>query len=53
MLAYWSTVNDAAANSVFMSNPVQHAKIVGPFRYVGTAWAVSPAGIAFIAVELS
>ena len=53
MLAYWSTVNDAAANSVFMSNPVQHANIMGPFRYVGTAWAVSPAGIAFIAVELS
>jgi uncharacterized protein YkwD/DNA-binding CsgD family transcriptional regulator len=53
ILAYWSTVNDAAANSVFMANPVQRANIMGPFRYVGTAWAVSPTGIAFIAVELS
>jgi uncharacterized protein YkwD len=53
ILAYWSAVNDAAANSVFLANPVQRANIMGPFRYVGTAWAVSPTGVAFISVELS
>jgi DNA-binding CsgD family transcriptional regulator/uncharacterized protein YkwD len=52
-LSYWSTINDGAANSLFLANPVQRGNILGPFHYIGTAWAVSPTGIAFIAVEIS
>lgn len=52
-LGYWSSINDAAANSLFMANPLQRANIMGPFHYLGTAWAVSSNGTAFIAVEFS
>ena len=50
-LGYWNGINDTAVNSLFMANPVERATILGPFKHVGTAWALSPTGVAFIAVE--
>ena len=37
----WMTggINDSKANSMFMSSPEHRANILGPYRYVGTAWA--------------
>jgi DNA-binding CsgD family transcriptional regulator/uncharacterized protein YkwD len=52
-LGYWNGINDGAVNSLFMANPVQRANIMGNFHFVGTAWAVGPTGIAFVAVEFS
>jgi uncharacterized protein YkwD len=33
--------NDASANSMFMNSPDHRANILGPYRYVGTAWATA------------
>jgi hypothetical protein len=33
--------NDAKANSMFMNSPEHRANILGPYRYVGTAWATA------------
>ena len=52
-LSYWNGINDDAVNSLFMANPLQRANIMGSFHFVGTAWAVGPTGIAFVAVEFS
>jgi uncharacterized protein YkwD len=37
----WMTggANDAQANSMFMASPEHRANILGPYRFVGTAWA--------------
>ena len=37
----WMTggANDAQANSMFMASAEHRANILGPYRYVGTAWA--------------
>lgn len=48
-----SGVNDSLMNSMFMASPEHRANILGPYRYVGVAWAVSPNGAAYIAVEFS
>lgn len=44
-------INDALLNTMFMNSPEHRANIMGPFHYVGTAWAVAPNGYAYIAVE--
>jgi uncharacterized protein YkwD len=50
----WSGgVNDAQLHSMFVSSPSHLANILGPYRYVGSAWAVSADGKAYIAVELA
>jgi uncharacterized protein YkwD len=36
---------------MFMASPEHHANIMGPYHYVGTAWAIAPNGTAYIAVE--
>lgn len=51
-VGWWSGgINDPQLNSMFMNSPEHHANIMGPYRYVGTAWAVAPNGYAYIAVE--
>ena len=44
-------IDDVQVNSMFMASPPHHANIVGPYNYVGTAWAVDSRGYGFIAVE--
>jgi len=53
-VGYWSGgINDSKLNSMFMNSPEHHANIMGPYRYVATAWAVAPNGYAYVAVEFS
>jgi len=53
-VGYWSAgINDPTLNGMFMNSPEHHANIVGPYRYVGTAWVVASNGYAYIAVEFS
>jgi uncharacterized protein YkwD len=44
-------INDAQLNALFMNSPEHRANILGPYRFVGSAWAVAPNGYAYIAVE--
>jgi len=46
-------IDDAALNSSFMNNPQQRKFVLGPFHWVGTAWALGRGGIAYLALELS
>jgi uncharacterized protein YkwD len=51
-VGWWSVgVNDPQLNTMFMSSPDHKANILGPYRYVATAWAVGANGAAYIAVE--
>jgi len=51
-VGYWSAgINDAQLNTMFMNSPDHRANIMGPYRYVGTAWKVASNGAAYIAVE--
>ena len=43
-------INDAQMNSWFMNSPIHRANILGPFHYVGIAWAVAY-GVGYLAVE--
>jgi DNA-binding CsgD family transcriptional regulator/uncharacterized protein YkwD len=52
VLNYWSGVNDAQVSVLILSDPTQKAEILGPYRHIGAAWAVSPSGLAFLAIEL-
>jgi uncharacterized protein YkwD len=36
-----------------MNSPEHRANILGPYRYVATAWVVASNGTAYIAVEFS
>ncbi len=48
----WSGgINDGAINQLFMGSSGHYANIVGPYRAVGTAWAIGGNGVAYIAVE--
>ena len=44
-------INDTKLNSMFMASSGHRANILGPYRYVATAWVVRSDGTAFIAVE--
>ena len=46
-----SGINDAQMNAMFMASPEHRANILGPYRYVGSAWMVAPNGSAYVAVE--
>jgi len=48
---YSGGINDSKLNSMFMASPEHKANILGPYRYVATAWVVRSDGRAFIAVE--
>ena len=48
---YSGGINDSKLNSMFMASADHKANILGPYRYVATAWAVRTDGTAFIAVE--
>jgi uncharacterized protein YkwD len=48
---YSAGINDSKLNSMFMASPEHKANILGPYRYVATAWAVRADGRAYIAVE--
>lgn len=53
-VGYWSGgINDSQLNTMFMNSPEHRANIMGPYHYVGTAWAVGAGGAAYIAVEFS
>lgn len=53
VLTYWSGVNDAQVNSLITTDPVQRALVLGPYHYLGGAWAVGPSGVAYLALELA
>jgi DNA-binding CsgD family transcriptional regulator/uncharacterized protein YkwD len=48
---YWSTISDSQMNALFMSDPVQRARTLGPYHYTGAAWATTPGGAAYLVVE--
>ncbi len=51
-VGYWTGgIDDTQLNAMFMASTEHRANILGPFHYVGTAWAVAPNGTAYIAVE--
>jgi uncharacterized protein YkwD len=53
-IGYWTGgINDSQLNTMFMNSPEHRANILGPYRYVATAWVVAPNGYAYIAVEFS
>lgn len=53
-VGYWSGgVNETQLNTMFMNSAGHRANILGPYHYVGTAWAVGANGNAYIAVEFS
>ena len=53
-VGWWSGgVNDTQLNTMFMNSPEHRANIMGPYHYVGTAWARGANGAAYIAVEFS
>jgi uncharacterized protein YkwD len=53
-IGYWSGgVADSRLNTMFMNSPEHKANILGPYRYVATAWRVASNGTAYIAVEFS
>jgi uncharacterized protein YkwD len=53
-VGYWSGgINDPQLNTMFMNSAEHRANILGPYHYVGTAWAVAPNGYAYIAVEFA
>ncbi|HEY2597613.1 MAG TPA: CAP domain-containing protein [Candidatus Dormibacteraeota bacterium] len=53
-IGYWTGgVTDSRLNSMFMNSPEHKANILGPYRYIGTAWKVAANGTAYIAVEFS
>jgi uncharacterized protein YkwD len=53
-VGYWSAgINDGQLNVMFMNSADHRANIMGPYRYVGTAWVVARNGYAYIAVEFS
>jgi uncharacterized protein YkwD len=48
-----SGIDDQLIFGAFMASPEHRANILGPYRYVGTAWVVSRAGAGYISVELA
>lgn len=53
-IGYWTGgVTDSRLNTMFMNSPEHKANILGPYRYVATAWRVAANGTAYIAVEFS
>lgn len=46
-----SGIDDVIANTMFLNSAPHRANILGPYTYVGTAWAVAPNGYGYIAVE--
>jgi uncharacterized protein YkwD len=52
-IGWWSLgVNDSQLNTMFMNSAEHRANILGPYRYVATAWVVRSDGRGYIAVEL-
>ena len=43
--------DDRRIFTAFMQSPGHRANIMGPYRYVGTAWVMAPNGTGYIAVE--
>jgi uncharacterized protein YkwD len=53
-IGYWTGgITDSRLNTMFMNSPEHRANILGPYRYVATAWRVAANGTAYIAVEFS
>jgi uncharacterized protein YkwD len=51
-VGWWSGgINDSQLNTMFMNSPDHRSNIMGPYRYVATAWVVASNGYAYIAVE--
>ncbi|HEX6350968.1 MAG TPA: LuxR C-terminal-related transcriptional regulator [Candidatus Dormibacteraeota bacterium] len=49
---YWSSIDDARMNTLFMSDPAERARMLGVHRYVGAAWATLPGRPAYLVLEL-
>ena len=48
----WSLgVNDAQLNTIFMNSPTHRANILGPYRFVASAWVVGSNGYGYLVVE--
>jgi uncharacterized protein YkwD len=53
-IGYWTGgITDSRLNTMFMNSPEHRANILGPYRYVATAWRIAANGTAYIAVEFS
>jgi DNA-binding CsgD family transcriptional regulator/uncharacterized protein YkwD len=50
-VGYWSSINDGQLNAIFMADPECRANILGPYQYLGAAWATAPTGVAYLVVE--
>jgi DNA-binding CsgD family transcriptional regulator/uncharacterized protein YkwD len=50
-VGYWSSINDGQLNAIFMADPQCRANILGPYQYLGAAWATAPTGVAYLVVE--
>src|SRR5690349_8224987 len=44
---YSGGANDGVLNTMFLNSPEHRANIMGPYRYVGTAWKVAPNGAGY------
>lgn len=53
ILAYWPGVSDSQINQMLAANPADRALLMGPYRNLGAYWAVSPGGVAFLALEFA
>ncbi len=53
-VGWWSGgINDAQLNTMFMNSSDHRANILGPYRYVATAWVQAANGYGYLAVEFS
>jgi uncharacterized protein YkwD len=50
---YSGGANDGVLNTMFMNSSEHRANIMGPYRYVGSAWKIAPNGAGYIAVEFA
>jgi uncharacterized protein YkwD len=51
-VGWWSLgIDDGTLNNMFLQSSTHYANIVGPYRYIGTAWSIAADGKAYIAVE--
>jgi uncharacterized protein YkwD len=46
-------INDSVINSAFMSSAAHRANILGPYRFLATAWAIGANGYGYMAVEFA
>jgi uncharacterized protein YkwD len=50
---YWSSVDDATLNRIFLANQAERSNILGTFHRLGAAWVTGATGIAYLVVEFA